>query len=130
VDPDVAAEKQVAEIMHNMNSVLPVKRMEMTGFISVPHAHLGAAQGQLKKLVQVRNERYTDDGCEFEVSITPGDYDIVISTLNNLTKGEFDIKIDGAPPMSTEEASSGKKGKGGRGAKQGGGEGGRGRGKK
>jgi len=124
VDPDLPVEKQVTEIMRNLPTVLPVKKQEMVGFITIPHAHLGQAQGQLKKLATVKHERYIDAGCEFEVAIVPGDYEALLSTLSSACKGEFEIKIEGAPtspPPSTSD--DGGKGKKQRGGKQGGGEG-------
>jgi len=123
VDPDTPVEKQVQEIMKNMPGVLPMRKMDMTGWITIPHAHIGVAQGQLKKFVTVKHERYNDDGCEFEVTLVPGDYEALISLLNNTCKGEYDIKIDGATHLSTSSnADTDEKGKGkargGRGGKK------------
>jgi ribosome maturation protein SDO1 len=132
VDPDIAVEKQVQEIMKNMPGVLAMRKMDMTGWITIPHAHLGVAQGQLKKFVNVKHERYDDNGCEFEVTLVPGDYDALMSMLNNTCKGEYDIKIEGASDLSTSSNADSDE-KGGKGKARGGGKqqgGGSGRGGK
>jgi len=124
VDPETPVEKQVQEIMKNMPGIIPMKKMDLTGWVTIPHAHLGQVQGQLKKFVLVKHERYNDKGCEFEVQLVPGDYDPLMAMLNNLCKGEYDLKIDGGD-MSVSSSSDGDekgkgKGKAGRGGKQGG----------
>lgn len=72
-----------------------------------------------------------------QVTLVPGDYENMLAMLNSMCKGEFDVKLDGAPDMESqgEEESKGKgKGRGGKAARGGGGggggRGGRGRGKK
>lgn len=52
----------------------------------------------------------------------PGDYEPLIQMLNTACKGEYDIKIDGAPDMAVSSANApDEKGKGkARGGKQGG----------
>jgi ribosome maturation protein SDO1 len=130
VDADTPVEKQVQEIMRNMPGILPMRKMDMTGWITIPHAHLGQVQGQLKKFVTIKHERYNDSGCEFEVQLVPGEYDAVMAMLNNYCKGEYDIKIEGNSDLSVSSSTDGDekgkgKGKAGRGGKQGGNRGGK-----
>eukprot|EP01126_Amoeba_proteus_P000881 TRINITY_DN1024_c0_g2_i7.p1 TRINITY_DN1024_c0_g2~~TRINITY_DN1024_c0_g2_i7.p1 ORF type:complete len:158 (+),score=19.54 TRINITY_DN1024_c0_g2_i7:340-813(+) len=63
VDPDVPVDKQVTEIMRNLPGILPVKKMEVTGVITIPHAFLGNSPQIIRDYATVKSERYIDTGC-------------------------------------------------------------------
>jgi len=115
VDPDQPTEKQIQEILKKLPGVLTIKRAEVTGVVSTTHQYLGQVSGVLKKYnVTIQGENYTADGCEYSVSMVPGDYDKVISELNSVTKGEYDFSVDGQSvtaiaSTSEKEPSSEKK---------------------
>lgn len=65
----------------------------------------------------------------------PGDYENLLAMLNSVCKGEYDVKLDGAPEVESQGEEQGKgkgKGRGGKVPRGGaaGGRGGRGKGKK
>jgi len=125
VDADQPTEKQIQEILKKLPGVLSLKRAEVTGIVSTSHQYLGQVSGVLKKYnVTILGENYTSEGCEYSVSMVPGDYDKVISELNSVTKGEYDFRFDGdnTSISAPEKEPSEKKGKG-RGGGRGGGRG-------
>jgi len=129
VDPDAPAERQLQEkVLKRLPEVLPVKKTEMCGTLTVPHAVLGQATGVIRKYAAISSENYTSDGCVMEVSIVPGDYDTFMDELRDVTKGDYQFEIAGGAAASTDEPEP-EKGKGKRGGKGGRGGGGRGGGK-
>jgi len=74
----------------------------VSAVITVTHAHIGAIPAVLKKYTTVKSEKYTNTGCEYTVTMIPGEYDKLLNELNNSTKGEYDIVIEGgADPLAT-----------------------------
>jgi len=101
--------------------------MVMEAVIFVPHKYLGQIFGVFKDTVQIVNENYTTEGCDYNVTFVPGDYDTLMADLNNTCKDEFDIKIVGAPetteapedePITNRGGKRGGRGGRGRGGKR------------
>jgi len=111
VDPDIPFDKQISEIIKRMPEVMPIKKEEIEGTITIPHKHMGAASGLITKSATIRRERYEDDGCVMDVTLVPGDYDSLINDLNRVTKGEFTFDVEGGAMMATSEDSEKEKGK-------------------
>jgi len=112
VDPEMAAERQLQEkVLKRLPEVLPIKRSEMTGTLTVPSSVIGQAMGVIKKFAQVSGESYTGDNWTAQVSLVPGDYDIFMSDLRNVTKGDYNFDVDGQSVASMEESEQ-PKGKG------------------
>ncbi|ELR22518.1 rRNA metabolism protein, SBDS family [Acanthamoeba castellanii str. Neff] len=135
VDPDVPAERQVQEkVLKKLPEILPIKRSEMSGTLSIPTKVIGQAMGTVKKYAQVSGENYSSGAATMQVSIVPGDYDAFMTDLRNVTKGEFTFDVDGQSVATMEEepgaGAKGGRGRGGKAARGGGGRGGRGRGAK
>ena len=78
---------------------------------------MGAASGVIHKYVTVNNERYTATECVMEVSLVPGDYDGLLTELQNVTKGEYQFDVEGGGGTTTVEEVPANK-KGGKGGKQ------------
>eukprot|EP01128_Nolandella_sp_AFSM9_P010433 TRINITY_DN7208_c0_g1_i1.p1 TRINITY_DN7208_c0_g1~~TRINITY_DN7208_c0_g1_i1.p1 ORF type:complete len:261 (+),score=79.73 TRINITY_DN7208_c0_g1_i1:69-851(+) len=130
VDPDEQVDKQVAKILKNIVSVLPIKKMEMvTGSVTIPHAHLGKAQGIVRSVVTVTGESYSATGATLNLSFAPSEYEVLIDALNRVCRDEYELIANNleTPPSPAPSSGQGKKGKG---KKRGGGRGGRGRGGK
>jgi hypothetical protein len=49
---------------------------------------------------------------EYSISMVPGNYEVLMNKLNTLTKGEYDIKIDGGIPQ-VESPAKASRGRGG-----------------
>jgi ribosome maturation protein SDO1 len=120
VDPDIPADRQVQEITRRLPEVLAVRRTEMEGTITIPHAYLGQAAGVIKKFAQVKGESYGGEGCAYEVSFVPGDYQPLTQELQKLTQGDFQFEVQGQDLAASQEpdAKGGKGKKGGAGAKR------------
>uniref|UniRef100_A0A6B2L9Q9 Uncharacterized protein n=1 Tax=Arcella intermedia TaxID=1963864 RepID=A0A6B2L9Q9_9EUKA len=127
IDPDIATETQVQEILKKLPGVLTLKRAEITGVVKTTHQFIANVTGVFKRYnIAIRQEHFSSEGAEFSISMVPGDYDKVISDLNTATKGEFDFAVDGQGGSGghVEESPGGKKGGrgGGRGGRGGRGE--------
>lgn len=79
----------------------------------MPHAHIGSAEGVVRKYVKVIKESWTASACEMEVSLVPGDYDPLLAELQNVTKGDFTFEVEGNfGAVVAEPEAPAKKGKG------------------
>lgn len=117
IDPDLPADKQVAQIIKNMPAVLPIKKQEVRASLTIPHRHVGATHSLVGQYVKIETEQWTDIGCVMSITSNPGDWNTLLSLLNEATKGDFNLELeDGA--ATTEEAE--EAGRGGRGGKRGG----------
>jgi len=120
IDPDVPAERQIQDIIKRIPEVMPIRKMEMEGTLTVPHSVLGGTMNVVQQWAKVTKDSYTSEGCTMDISIVPGDYDSFMSDLQKVTKGEFTFDIAGQEETSSEDT---KKGKGGKGAVRGRGKG-------
>lgn len=102
IDPEIATEKQVQDIMKTLITIIPCKKMEIPGIIIVPSVHVKAAQSVVKKYAKVSGERKVETGTSFNISCVPGDCQQLISELNAATKGECDIQFETAGDGPTE----------------------------
>jgi ribosome maturation protein SDO1 len=121
VDSDQPADKQAQEAVKKIITILPMKKSEMGGTMSLPHAHLGSGASVLKKLARVLSENYTDTGCDYTIEFLPGDYQTLLSELGKVTGGDFNFVVDGMETSSAEAAPSNAKGHKGKPAKAAGG---------
>jgi ribosome maturation protein SDO1 len=122
VDPDLPSEKQGQEAAKKIMTILPLKKSEMGGTMSLPHAHIGPAASILKKFSRVMSENYTENGCDYVIEFLPGDYQTLLSELGKVTEGDFNFVVDGVAEMAESSASpSNAKGKAPKGAKAAGG---------
>jgi len=112
IDPDIPAERQIQDLIKRIPEVMPIKRMEMEGTLTVGNAFIGSAMNVVQQWAKVTKDNYTSEGCSMEISLVPGDYDSFMSDLQKATKGEFTFDIAGQQDMSTEEPKKGKGGKG------------------
>lgn len=108
--------------------MLPVKRAELTGTLSIPTKVIGQSMGTVKKYAQVSGENYSSGNCTMQVSIVPGDYDAFMAELRDITKGDFTFEVDGQTAATMEQEPTTTKGGKGRGANKAAGRGARGRG--
>lgn len=105
VDPDEPPERQAQEAVKKLVEVIPLKKSEVEGRLTVPNKMLGQVQGIISKYCTVRGETYTADGCAMEVALVPGDYDLLLADMNRITKGDFQFEIAGAAAATIEEAA-------------------------
>lgn len=117
IEADLPTDKQALEAAKKIMTILPLKKSEMGGTISLPHAHIGAAASVLKKHARVLGENYTDTGCDYVVEFLPGDYQTLLSELGKVTGGDFNFAVDGVEPAGEAAPSNAKK-TGGKAAKR------------
>lgn len=111
VDADLPSDKQAQEAAKKIMLIMPMKKSEMGGTMTLPHAHIGAGAAVLKKLARVMSENYTDSGCEYFIEFLPGDYQTLLSELGKVTGGDFNFAVDGHTEEEVAAPSKGKHGK-------------------
>lgn len=128
IDPDSPADKQVLIIVKDMPAILPIRKQEIRGMLTIPNKHTGAVHGIIAQYVKIETERWTDVGCLMTIVSNPGDWATLMGILNDITKGDFNLEVENAAASSDEpdEAGGGRGGRGGRGKRGGGGARGRG----
>jgi len=126
IDPDTPNERQIQDILKRLPEALPIRKTEISGTITIGHQYTAQIQTILKKHpdVQIKGEKYTDEGSQYEVTMVPGGYDRLVKDLHDITQGSFDFNVEGIPTSDTEKAEKHNAGRGG------GRGGGRGRGKR
>lgn len=114
VDSDLPADKQALEAAKKIMLILPLKKSQMGGTMSLPHAHDGAGRGILKKFARVLSQNTTETGTDYVIEFLPGDYQNLLSELGKVTGGDFNFAVDGIaaeePVAAPSNAKGGKKG--------------------
>lgn len=117
VDADQPADKQAQEAAKKIMLILPMKKSQMGGTMSLPHAHMGAGAPILRKFAVVMSENYTNTGCDYAIEFLPGDYQTLLTELGKVTAGDFNFAVDGIEADEASAAPSNAKGKGAKSAK-------------
>jgi len=124
IDGDAPTERQVLDIMKTLVTILPCKKIDITGSVTVSQLYNKAATAVVQKYCANMKVAAAGDTLTITMSCVPGDYDKLINELNSATKGECDIQFDGmGQGVEVEESSKSKK-SGGGGKQQGKGRGG------
>jgi len=119
-DPDIPAERQAQDIVKKLPEVLPIKKCEIQGTLKAPTSAAGAVTGIIQKWAKIKKEVYLADGCSWDVSLVPGDYDVMMNELQKATKGDFQFDLadhDQAATIEEEAPSTPGKAKKGSGTK-------------
>lgn len=94
IDPSKPADMQATEIARRIiDEVMPLKKSEMGGVLTIPHRHLGSAMGIVHQWASVRKEDYNSEGVVMEIGFSAGDFDRIMSELNRVTKGEYQVRV-------------------------------------
>eukprot|EP00871_Galdieria_phlegrea_P000851 jgi/Galph1/1767/GphlegSOOS_G447.1 len=93
IDADVPAERQIPDIITKLIDIIHLKKMTMEGQLFIPHSYIGAASGILAKYVTIDRESYSSKGCTYDIAIVPGEYDLFMSDINRVTKGEYQFTV-------------------------------------
>lgn len=106
-------EKQAQSVSKKMIELqLPLSKTEVEVTIKVKHSIYGQSIGTIKKYCTIKKENYDNEGCTLDCKIVPGDYDIFLKEMNNITKGEFQFDVVGSQSITKEEEKGSKKGGG------------------
>lgn len=118
-DPEINFDKQIQDVLKQIMTVLPCKKLEMEAVLTIPAEFIGAARGIVSKHCEVQKEDWADDGaCLLSVTLVPGDYDVLTTALAQITKGNYQIDIAGGAPGAASAAAaaeSSSKARGGKG---------------
>ncbi|GJD05909.1 Ribosome maturation protein SDO1 [Galdieria sulphuraria] len=113
VDADIPVERQIPDIVSKLVNVIPLKKTTLEGQLKVPHSSIGAASSVIAKYVTVERESYSSHGCTYDIGIIPGEYDLFMSEINRVTKGNFEFNVYSQEGVTTGSSqSTQKKGKG------------------
>ena len=94
VDPFKPIDEQIPGILKEVQRVIPIKVAVAVVSITATGHHAGRIRNAVGKLGKVIRESYTSDGSwTAEVEIPAGVQDVLISRINELSRGEADVKI-------------------------------------
>lgn len=112
IDADQPADRQVAAMMAKLTVILPLRKgnASISGVVTVPSRHIGAAGGVVRKHGSVTEEAFGADGATYTVEVF--DYDAMVRELAKVTKGEYKFAADGVASggsarMAEEPAENG-----------------------
>jgi ribosome maturation protein SDO1 len=89
-----SVEEQAAQIVRAISRIIPIKIAKALLRVVVPPQHAGRVSGQIQRLGEVKNMDWRSDGSlVVELEIPAGMQGEVIDKLNNLTRGEVDVKV-------------------------------------
>jgi len=102
VDPFIPMEQQAQACVKLMIDHLPLKKSEVNAEITIKHQWLGQCTSTIRKWCSIQSENYDHIGARYKVSLIPGDYDIFIKEIESITKGDYDIKVEGEAASNEE----------------------------
>lgn len=94
IDPLKDVEVQAMEVIKVLSRVIPIKIAKAIIAVRIPPAYIGKSYGIIEKFGRKLRDAWLRDGswaCELE--IPAGLQDALISKVNELTKGEGEVKI-------------------------------------
>ena len=68
----------------------------------VKHQWLGQCTSTIRKWCTIQSENYDHEGARYKITLIPGDYDIFIKEIESITKGDYDIHVEGEQASNEE----------------------------
>ncbi len=94
IDPFVSVEKQAVQVIKAISRIIPIKIAKAIIQAKIPPKYSGRAYSQVMKLGEVKKTEWRTDGTLIvELEIPAGMQTEVINKLNNITRGEIEVKI-------------------------------------
>ncbi len=94
IDLYKSVEEQAARIVKELTKVLPLKIARALVTIKIPPEVAGRAYQEVRKLGELKNERWLNDGSLYvELEIPAGMQAEVIDSVNRITKGTAEVNI-------------------------------------
>ena len=95
IDSDLPVEKQALDLVKKFPNIgLVVKKVETLVTLTIPYQYLHQTKAIIYGNARIQGQKQTDEGIEYQVSMIPGDYDKIISSLNKVTKGDYQMKLN------------------------------------
>lgn len=94
VDLYKTVEEQASKIIKELVRILPIKVARALITIKVSPSIAGKTYSELRRLGEVRSEKWLDDGSLYvELEIPAGMQNEVIDSINRLTKGDVELSV-------------------------------------
>ncbi len=94
IDPFKPVDEQIPTVLRELQRVIPIKVAVAVLSITATGHHAGRIRNVVGKLGRIVTESYRSDGSwTAELEIPAGMQDVVISRVNELSRGEADVKI-------------------------------------
>ncbi|ACP38157.1 ribosome assembly factor SBDS [Saccharolobus islandicus] len=94
IDLNKDVEAQAMQIVKEISKIIPIKIARALLSIKVPSEYSSKVRSQLHNLGEVKKANWLEDGTLLaELEIPAGAQQDVIDKLNNLTKGEVEVKV-------------------------------------
>ncbi len=94
IDTEIPVERQALDLVKKFPNIgLIIKKVETLATISISYQYLNQVKSIIYGKTRVQSQKHTDDGIQYQVSMSPGDYDALINALNKVTKGDYQIKM-------------------------------------
>lgn len=88
------AQDQVADIIHKLKPIIPIKKDDTTLLIEIPMNYAASIRGLLPRFGDLKDENWTGSGMSCKLIVPSGIRQEVMDELNNKTKGEIIINIE------------------------------------
>ncbi|MDI3543985.1 MAG: ribosome maturation protein [Candidatus Woesearchaeota archaeon] len=93
IDEFKPVKEQIPKIIKELNPIIPLSFKTTRARIIVPPVYTGKAYGYLKKFEELKKEDWLDDGSLMvEIELPAAGFPDLVDSLNDLTKGEVEIK--------------------------------------
>lgn len=94
VDLYKSVEEQAAHAIKAISRHIPIKIARAVITVKVPPQHAGRAYSELRKLGEVKKEKWLNDGSyAVEIEVPAGMQAEVIDSINRATKGEAEVEV-------------------------------------
>ncbi|MBW2971611.1 ribosome assembly factor SBDS [Candidatus Woesearchaeota archaeon] len=96
IDEFKTAEEQVDDVIKKLRTILPIRIEQVLLQIDIPPQHAPQAFGVLKRMGEIKQEVWGNDGgLTVKLQIPAGLQEEVMSKMNNMTHGGVDIRMIG-----------------------------------
>ncbi|RLE57768.1 MAG: ribosome assembly factor SBDS [Thermoprotei archaeon] len=94
IDPFKSVEEQIPTILKYLQKILPIRMAKAIVGIKIPPQFVSKAYGYVAKVGKILRSNYQTDGTWIaEVEIPAGLQETLISKINEITKGQGEVKI-------------------------------------
>ncbi len=94
IDPFKSVEEQIPTILKHLQKILPIRMAKAIVGIKIPPQFVSKAYGYVAKVGKILRSNYQTDGTWIaEVEIPAGLQETLISKINEITKGQGEVKI-------------------------------------
>jgi len=93
IDPFKSVEEQIPEILKEIQKILPIKVAVALMGVRIPAQYVPKARSTLSRMGKIVREHYQSDGSWIaEIEIPAGLQDVLIGKVNDLTRGEGEVR--------------------------------------